>query len=224
MQINLLTFNQSELCVELSPRPSSGLSSTDLVPLRLSISWRHNESFNLQVTDLYRCSGVSWWMELQGPCLCYRWRKGWRDWWGASCRAGEQSSVPPCWRSCRIMWVRQSYCLRSRHWGPGEFHTWDLGESHTWDPGVPENIDGLLLLLRLCCSFAIDWRPSQRLLIYLKSASLVFHLQVEEGYPRGGRARLVSVRKDGHPVDASGLKVLGLLVPHFLKSDVEGGG
>ncbi|KAM9346596.1 uncharacterized protein ABDE67_013216 [Symphorus nematophorus] len=55
-------------------------------------------------------------------------------------------------------------------------------------------------------SFAIDWRPAQRLLVYLKSALLVCHLEVEEGYPGNGRARLLSVRRDGQPVDTSGLK------------------
>ncbi|KAM4535273.1 uncharacterized protein V3H82_025076 [Fundulus diaphanus] len=55
-------------------------------------------------------------------------------------------------------------------------------------------------------SFAIDWCPAQRLLVYLKSASLVCHLEVEEGYPSGGRALLRSVQRDGRPVDTSGLK------------------
>lgn len=56
-------------------------------------------------------------------------------------------------------------------------------------------------------SFAIDWRPAQRLLLYLKSAALVCHLEVEEGYPSTGRARLVSVQRDGRAVDTSGLQV-----------------
>ncbi|KAF7227397.1 uncharacterized protein si:dkey-225f5.4 [Nothobranchius furzeri] len=55
-------------------------------------------------------------------------------------------------------------------------------------------------------SFAIDWRPSQRLLVYLKTSSLVCHLKVEEGYPHSGRAQLLSVRRDGQPVDTSELK------------------
>lgn len=57
-------------------------------------------------------------------------------------------------------------------------------------------------------SFAIDWCPAQRLLVYLKSATLVCHLEVEEGYPSEGHARLLSVRRDGRPVDTCGLKVL----------------
>ena len=58
-----------------------------------------------------------------------------------------------------------------------------------------------------CLSFAIDWRPGQRLLLYLKSAALVCHLQVEEGYPSAGQARLVCVQRDGRAVDTSGLQV-----------------
>lgn len=56
-------------------------------------------------------------------------------------------------------------------------------------------------------SFAIDWRPAQRLLLYLKSAVLVCHLEVEEGYPSAGRARLVSVQRNRQAVNTSGLKV-----------------
>ncbi|XP_069021372.1 uncharacterized protein [Embiotoca jacksoni] len=55
-------------------------------------------------------------------------------------------------------------------------------------------------------SFAIDWRSDQRQLIYLKTASLVCHLEVEEGYPSTGRVRLLSVRRDGQHVNMSGLK------------------
>lgn len=61
--------------------------------------------------------------------------------------------------------------------------------------------------LCVCVSFAIDWRPAQRLLIYLKTAALVCHLEVEDGYPNSGRARLLSVHRSGKPVDTSGLKV-----------------
>ncbi|XP_058510061.1 uncharacterized protein si:dkey-225f5.4 isoform X1 [Solea solea] len=55
-------------------------------------------------------------------------------------------------------------------------------------------------------SFAIDWRPAQRLLVYLKSAVIVCHVEVEEGYPHSGQVHLLSVRRDGKPVDTSGLK------------------
>lgn len=52
MQINLLSFNQSELCAELRPRPSSNhVSSNELVPLRLSVTWSHDDRFRLQVTS-----------------------------------------------------------------------------------------------------------------------------------------------------------------------------
>lgn len=50
MQINILSFNLSELCVELRPRPSSNLSSNELEPLKLSVSWSHDNRFTLQVT------------------------------------------------------------------------------------------------------------------------------------------------------------------------------
>ncbi|RVE70043.1 hypothetical protein OJAV_G00084230 [Oryzias javanicus] len=75
---------------------------------------------------------------------------------------------------------------------------------------VLQNYAGQVELLSeiqsLRSSFAIDWRPAQRLLLYLKTASLVCHLHVGEGYPRGGRARLLSVQRDGQPVDAGGLQ------------------
>ncbi|XP_008415370.1 uncharacterized protein LOC103469459 [Poecilia reticulata] len=58
----------------------------------------------------------------------------------------------------------------------------------------------------LRASFAIDWRPAQRLLLYLKSAALVCHLQVEHGYPASGSVRLSSVLRDGRTVDTEGLK------------------
>ncbi|TNM97127.1 hypothetical protein fugu_015283 [Takifugu bimaculatus] len=61
-------------------------------------------------------------------------------------------------------------------------------------------------------SFAIDWRPAQRLLLYLKSAALVCHLEVEEGYPSTGRARLVSVQRNGQAVNTSGLKQWVVLI------------
>lgn len=50
MQVNLLTFSQSELCVELMPRPPSSLSSSELEPLRLSVTWSHDDRFRLQVS------------------------------------------------------------------------------------------------------------------------------------------------------------------------------
>lgn len=49
MQINLLAFNQSELCVELRPHTSSDLLSNELEPLRLSVTWSHDDRFRLQV-------------------------------------------------------------------------------------------------------------------------------------------------------------------------------
>lgn len=58
-------------------------------------------------------------------------------------------------------------------------------------------------------SFAIDWRPAQRLLVYLKSATLVCHLLVQEGYPSSGGVQLLSVTREGQAVDTSGLEVPG---------------
>ncbi|XP_051276055.1 uncharacterized protein si:dkey-225f5.4 isoform X2 [Dicentrarchus labrax] len=149
MQINLLSFNQSELCVELRPRPSSDQSSNELEPLKLSVTWSHDDRFRLQVSE-----GAAGLVE--------------------DCVSGRR-----CELSAALLEVMQCYL--------GQFQ-------------LLSEIQGLR------SSFAIDWRPAQRLLVYLKSALLVCHLEVEEGYPSCGRARLLSVRRDGQPVDTSGLK------------------
>ncbi|XP_054464099.1 uncharacterized protein si:dkey-225f5.4 [Anoplopoma fimbria] len=151
MQINLLSFNQSELCLELRPRPSSDLSSNEPEPLNLSVTWSHDDRFTLQVRE--------------GPAGLVE------D--GLSGRRSELSAA--------LLEVMQRYL--------GQFQL--LSE-----------------IQRLRSSFAIDWRASQRVLVYLKSAVLVCHLQVEDGYPTGGAARLLSVRRDGQHVDTSGLKPL----------------
>ncbi|KAK9534445.1 hypothetical protein VZT92_006892 [Zoarces viviparus] len=152
MQINLLSFNQSELCLELRPRPSPDQSSNEPEPLKLSVTWSHDDRFTLQVMD--------------GPAGLVE------D--GLSGRRSELSAA--------LLEVMQRYL--------GQFQL--LSE-----------------IQRLRSSFAIDWRPAQRVLVYLKSALLVVHLEVEDGYPTAGRARLLSVRIDGQPVDTSGLKPLG---------------
>ncbi|XP_066498854.1 ZW10 interactor-like isoform X2 [Hoplias malabaricus] len=54
--------------------------------------------------------------------------------------------------------------------------------------------------------FAIDWCPAKRLLIFLKSATTVCHLEVSEGYPSSGRANLLCVRKDGALLDLTTLQ------------------
>ncbi|KAG7459604.1 hypothetical protein MATL_G00212530 [Megalops atlanticus] len=54
--------------------------------------------------------------------------------------------------------------------------------------------------------FAIDWDPVQRMLIFLKTASVVCHLRVEDGYPNRGRASLLSVRKERDCPDISTLQ------------------
>ncbi|XP_023252745.1 NACHT, LRR and PYD domains-containing protein 12-like [Seriola lalandi dorsalis] len=48
MQINLLSINQSQLCVELRPRLSSDLSSYELELLKLSVTWSRDDHFRLQ--------------------------------------------------------------------------------------------------------------------------------------------------------------------------------
>lgn len=58
-----------------------------------------------------------------------------------------------------------------------------------------------------CLRFAIDWCPAKRLLIFLKSATTVCHLELDEGYPSSGQAKLLSVRKDGNLLDLSALQV-----------------
>ncbi|XP_056257733.1 uncharacterized protein si:dkey-225f5.4 isoform X2 [Seriola aureovittata] len=149
MQINLLSFNQSQLCVELRPRLSSDLSSNELEPLKLSVTWSCDDRFRLQVSE--GTAGLA-----------------------EDCLSGRRAEL-----SAALLEVMQCYV------GQSEL----LSEIQT-----------------LRSSFAIDWRPAQRLLIYLKSALLVCHLEVEEGYPSSGRARLLSVRRDGQHVDTSGLK------------------
>ncbi|KAL0992438.1 hypothetical protein UPYG_G00093320 [Umbra pygmaea] len=54
--------------------------------------------------------------------------------------------------------------------------------------------------------FAIDWRPALRLLVFLKTSSVVCSLEVEEGYPTRGVATLLSVRRDGELVDKTALQ------------------
>ncbi|XP_060749233.1 uncharacterized protein si:dkey-225f5.4 isoform X1 [Tachysurus vachellii] len=54
--------------------------------------------------------------------------------------------------------------------------------------------------------FAIDWCPAMRLLTFLKSATTVCQLELDEGYPLSGHAKLLSVRKDGNLLDLSALQ------------------
>lgn len=51
MQVHLLSITQSELCVELRPRPPSADRTRELGPLRLSVSWSHDDHFKLQVPN-----------------------------------------------------------------------------------------------------------------------------------------------------------------------------
>ncbi|KAK5607830.1 hypothetical protein CRENBAI_010462 [Crenichthys baileyi] len=158
MQIKLISFDQSEVLVEIRPRLSSNSSASELEPLRLSITCRHDDRFILRITNSDQQQQVD--EELAGL-------------------VGGSSSGRWTELSAALLEVLQYY----------------MGQV------------GLLCEIRsLRSRFAIDWCPAQRLLVYLKSASLVCHLEVEEGYPSGGRARLCSVRRDGQPIDMSGLK------------------
>ncbi|XP_024117978.1 uncharacterized protein si:dkey-225f5.4 [Oryzias melastigma] len=147
-QVNLLSFNQSELCVEFRPRPPSTMSAQQLEPVGLTVTWS-SEGFSLQVDE--SMAGLV-----------------------GSCVTGRRAEL-----SAALLDVLQSY----------------VGQ-----------VELLSEIQSLRSSFAIDWRPAQRLLLYLKTASLVCHLHVEEGYPGGGRARLLSVQRDGQPVDANSLQ------------------
>ncbi|XP_053299729.1 uncharacterized protein si:dkey-225f5.4 [Pleuronectes platessa] len=149
MQIKLLSLSQSELCVELRPRPSSDLSSNELEPLKLSVSWSVDGRFRLQVDE-----GTAGLVE--------------------DCSSGTRAQL-----SAALLEVMQCY----------------VGQAEL-----------LSEVQALRSSFAIDWRPAQRQLIFLKSSSVVCHLEVEEGYPSSGGARLSSVQRDGRPVDMCGLK------------------
>ncbi|XP_077421747.1 uncharacterized protein LOC144051959 [Vanacampus margaritifer] len=75
---------------------------------------------------------------------------------------------------------------------------------------VVENYVGQADLLTeiqsLRSSFAVDWRPAQRVLVYLKSASILCHLEVERGYPNGGAVRLRDVERDGQLLDTTALQ------------------
>ncbi|XP_008328593.1 uncharacterized protein LOC103393408 isoform X2 [Cynoglossus semilaevis] len=153
-QITLLSVEQSELCVELRPRPSSKLWTNQLEPLRLKISWSSDQlTFSLQVEE--------------GPAGLLE-----------DSFRGRYSEL-----SAALLEVMQCY----------------MGEAEL-----------LLEVQKLRSSFAIDWRPSQRLLVYLKSATVVCHLQVEEGYPSSGVVRLQGIVREGQTVDISGLKCQSL--------------
>ncbi|XP_011602671.1 uncharacterized protein [Takifugu rubripes] len=149
MQIHLLSIDQSELCMELRPRPPCADRTSELDPLRLSVTWSHDDHFTLQVSDV--TAGLV-----------------------EDCVSGRRTEL-----STALLEVMQRYLSQFQ---------------------LLSEIQGLR------SSFAIDWRPAQRLLLYLKSAALVCHLEVEEGYPSTGRARLVSVQRNGQAVNTSGLK------------------
>ncbi|XP_029914865.1 uncharacterized protein LOC115364432 [Myripristis murdjan] len=148
-QIKVVSVSQSELCVELRPRPHGNLSSSELQPLKLSISYDHNDRFRLQVNQ--ETSGML-----------------------EECVRGRLSEL-----SAALLEVMQRYSSQG---------------------------DMLAEIQALHSSFAIDWRPAQRQLVYLKSAAVVCFLQVEEGYPGSGRAKLTAVHRDTQPVDTATLQ------------------
>ncbi|KAJ4921366.1 hypothetical protein JOQ06_022810, partial [Pogonophryne albipinna] len=135
MQINLLSITQSELRVELRPRPLSPLSSNELQPLQLSGSEGLLDSVS-----------------------------------------GRRSEL-----SAALLEIMRNYM---------------------------EQFLLLAEIQELRSSFAIDWFPAERRLVFLKSALLVCELLVEEGYPEGGGVSLQGARRDGHPVDPTLLKPL----------------
>ncbi|XP_077579193.1 uncharacterized protein LOC144200764 [Stigmatopora nigra] len=55
-------------------------------------------------------------------------------------------------------------------------------------------------------SFPIDWNPAQRLLVYLKSASILCNLEVPEGYPDSGPVQLREVQRDGQVLNIDTLQ------------------
>lgn len=127
-QITLLSVEQSELCVELRPRPSSKLWTNQLEPLRLKISWSSDQlTFSLQVSHMIvrglKKRSVPLLFSLLShthSLLLPRWRKVQQVCLKTVSGADIQSWVPPCWRWCSVTWVRLSCCWRSRSSVPGQ--------------------------------------------------------------------------------------------------------
>lgn len=55
LQIHLLSLSQSELSLELRPRPPCSDQTSELDPLRLSVTWSHGDRFHLQVANMRPC-------------------------------------------------------------------------------------------------------------------------------------------------------------------------
>ncbi|KAJ3600489.1 hypothetical protein NHX12_031470 [Muraenolepis orangiensis] len=149
METKLLPVNRYELVVEQRPTLCGSQISSELEPLKLSVSWCRDDLFKLQVNQ--DKAGLE-----------------------EDCMKGRLSEL-----STALLEVMQRYTSQG---------------------------DMLAEIWTLHSSFAIDWRPAQKLLVYLKSASVVCSLEVEEGYPSRGRALLGSVRRDGQPVDTATLQ------------------
>ncbi|XP_037124388.1 uncharacterized protein si:dkey-225f5.4 [Syngnathus acus] len=148
--VSLLSFNQSQVSLELRPRPPANLAFNEPDPLKLSIIWSQDNRFTLRVDP------ASLTKQLQ-----------------------EDVSGRPAELSAALVEVAENY----------------IGQA-----------DLLAEIQHLRSSFAIDWCPAQRVLVYLKSASILCHLEVQEGYPKAGTIRLRDVRRDGQPLNTATLQ------------------
>lgn len=52
LQVQLVSISQSELSMDLRPRPPCSDQPCELDPLRLSVTWSHDDRFRLQVVKL----------------------------------------------------------------------------------------------------------------------------------------------------------------------------
>ncbi|XP_057694244.1 uncharacterized protein si:dkey-225f5.4 isoform X2 [Corythoichthys intestinalis] len=152
--VNLLSFNETEVTLELKPRLLANTNplSNQLEPLKLSVIWSPDDRFTLEVDPARSASQIP------------------ED---ASGRCTELSAV--------LLDAVHNY----------------VGQA-----------DLLAEIQSLRTSFAIDWHPAQRLLVYLKSASILCHLEVQEGYPDSGAVHLRGVQRDGIPLNIDTLQPL----------------
>ncbi|XP_061638905.1 uncharacterized protein si:dkey-225f5.4 isoform X1 [Phyllopteryx taeniolatus] len=150
--VRLLSYNQSEVSLELWPHPPANmnLASNEPERVKLSIIWNSNNHFTLQVDPTSSAR------QLQ-----------------------EAVSGHPTELSAALLEVVQNY----------------MGQA-----------DLLAEIQSLRYSFAIDWHPAQRVLVYLKSASILCHLEVQEGYPDSGAIRLRDIQRDGQPMNTAALQ------------------
>ncbi|XP_051934087.1 uncharacterized protein si:dkey-225f5.4 [Hippocampus zosterae] len=150
--VTLLSFNQSQVSLELRPHTPANtkLAFNELEPLKLSIIWSQDDHFTLQIDPESLAKHLQ-----------------------------EDVSGRPAELSAALVEVMENY----------------VGQA-----------DLLAEIQSLRSSFAIDWCPAQRVLVYLKSASILCHLEVQEGYPNGGAVRLRDVQRDGQPLNTDALQ------------------